>query len=55
MKQTQTRRLSPRRALSAQMNEAPVAYDHTILHRAAAAFDQIRKVLDGREESRTSN
>jgi hypothetical protein len=37
------------------MNEAPVAYDRTILDRAEAAFDQIRKLLDGREASRTSN
>jgi hypothetical protein len=37
------------------MNEAPVAYDRPILHRAEAVCDQIRKVLDGREESRTSN
>jgi hypothetical protein len=37
------------------MNQAPVAYDRTILDRAEAALTQIRKVLDGREESGTSN
>lgn len=54
MRQTHTRHLSPRRALSARMNEALVAYDRTVLRHAEATLLQIARALDGREESKTS-
>jgi len=44
MKQTRTRQFSPERALAAQMNEVVATYDRTVLYRAEATLDQIRKV-----------